>query len=169
MPPIPVSAPSSVPHTRLVALFHAPLYLISRAVMKFGDLRAQMDCLLASAMLESFPRDARWAGFQELNLPSDSLLSSSLLPIPQLHFRVSNFLGFRRSWTKLESNMVVRLAGLSAPLPQQRLRLRLRTMTQAPAWLGTPVGVCTLRMQAQWPNCPERCRQNVVRMQRRDK
>lgn len=31
---------------------------VSRAVMKFGDLRAQMDCSRASAMLESFPRDA---------------------------------------------------------------------------------------------------------------
>lgn len=99
--------------------------------MRFGDLRAQMDCLLASAVLESFPRDARWAGFQELNLPSDSLLSSSLLPIPQLHFRVSNFLGFRRSWTKLESNIVVPLAGLSAPLPQQRLRLSVGETPEA--------------------------------------
>ena len=42
-------------------------------------------------------------------------------------------------------------------------------MTQAPAWLRTPVGVCMLRIQAQWPNCPERCSQNVVGMQRRDK
>lgn len=99
--------------------------------MRFGDLRAQMDCLLASAVLESFPRDARWAGFQELNLPSDSLLSSSLLPIPQLHFRVSNFLGFRRSWTKLESNIVVPLAGLSAPLPQQKLRLSVGETPEA--------------------------------------
>ena len=63
--------------------------------MKFGDLRAQMDCLLASAMLESFPRDARWAGFQELNLPSDSLLSSSLLPSPTLSYLVLPFFPFQ--------------------------------------------------------------------------
>lgn len=36
----------------------------------------------------------------------------------------------------------------------------------APAWLGTPVGMCTLSTQAQWPKGPERCRQNVVGMQR---
>lgn len=35
------------PAPDVVALFHAPLYLISRTMTRFGDLRAQMDCLLA--------------------------------------------------------------------------------------------------------------------------
>lgn len=84
LPLIPVSLflPQS-PRTRVEASFHAPLYLISRTMTRFGDLRAQMDCLLASVVLDSFPRDEHWAGFQELNLPSDPLLSS---PHPQAPF-----------------------------------------------------------------------------------
>lgn len=41
-----LSLPQS-PSTRVAASFHAPLYLISRTMTRFGDLRAQMDCLLA--------------------------------------------------------------------------------------------------------------------------
>lgn len=70
---------SQCPGCHAASLFCTSLYVICRAVVRSDDLRAQVDCLLAYAVLESLPRAGHWAGFQQLMYPPFAVSSPAPL------------------------------------------------------------------------------------------